>query len=72
MSFCKSNVPPNTPINILVSKTLYEPGVNFTKSPKSKIILTTNLKCSTNFTKYLTIKLTTNIGPKVKTAPSLT
>ena len=24
MSFCKSNVPPNTPIIILVSKTLYE------------------------------------------------
>ena len=47
-------------------------GVNFTKSRKSKITLTTNLKCSTNFTKYLTIQLTTNIGPKVKTAPSLT
>ena len=30
MSFCKSNVPPNTPIIILllVSKTLYEPGAD--------------------------------------------
>jgi uncharacterized membrane protein YcgQ (UPF0703/DUF1980 family) len=30
-----------------------KPGVNFAKSRKSKITLTTNLKCSTNFTKYL-------------------
>ena len=57
---------------IVISFVKRATGVNFTNSRKSKITLTTNLKCSTNFTKYLTIKLTTNIGPKVKTAPSLT
>jgi hypothetical protein len=32
-------------------------GVNFTKSRKSKIILTTNLKCSTNFNQKFNQKL---------------